>query len=112
MATKWPDGEILELLERHGFKLERQIKHMVWRNSEGKVYVCSTSPSDVFAYKKALGELKRVIGINKTEHTQGERRERKRRAKAQATSQTFTVQTSAAARPTMADQLSKLFKKE
>jgi len=108
---KWPDGEILELLEHHGFKLERQTKHMVWRNGDGKVYVCSSSPSDVYAYKKALGELKRVIGINKTEMTQGERRERKHRAKSQPAAVTFTPQSSTA-RPTMADQLANLFKKE
>jgi|SRR5271154_4478863 len=109
---KWPDGEILELLERFGFKLERQTKHMVWRNSDGKVYVCSSSPSDVYAYKKALGELKRVIGINKTEMTQGERRERKHHAKPQPASLTFSPPASAAVRPTMADQLANLFKKE
>jgi hypothetical protein len=49
------------ILRQHGFQLVRHTKHLVYRNHEGKVYVCASTPSDWRVTKKMLATLKHVI---------------------------------------------------
>ena len=49
------------LLRQHKFVLVREDKHKVYRNSEGKVYVTSATPSDWRAEFNMLTALKRCI---------------------------------------------------
>lgn len=56
-----PQVQHEKLLREHGFKLIRQSKHLVYQNPDGKVLVTSATPSDRYAWKNALGTLKRVV---------------------------------------------------
>lgn len=99
----WPDGELKRLLDDHGFVLQRQIKHMVYKNPEGVIYVCASSPSDRWAYANAVAGLKRVLGLKPEPHKPpGERRERK--AKHRRESSQYQPE-HIASRPTWKDQL-------
>jgi hypothetical protein len=103
-------GEIKQLLDEHGFVLQRQSKHAVWRNPEGKVWVCSVSPSDHRTYANALGDLKRTIGV-KTPKTPPKAREGKiRRHRRQPAPASFVEPTASVGKPTMREQLEALFK--
>jgi hypothetical protein len=49
------------LLREHGFELVRSRKHRVYQDADGRVYVVASTPSDHFAWKNALGTIKRVV---------------------------------------------------
>ncbi len=105
-----PDGEIKRLLDEHGFKLQRQSKHAVWRNPEGKVWVCSVSPSDHRTYANALGDLRRMVGGRERKPQPKPREEKVRhRRKRPAPASGLSLEPTAS-KPTMREQLEALFK--
>ena len=57
-----PVTKLERTLKEHRFVLIRQSTHRVFRNPEGRTFVCASTPSDTFRWaKNALAELKRVI---------------------------------------------------
>jgi len=53
--------QIDSLLRQHGFRLIRDTKHCVYRNPDGKIFICSKTPSDYRAGYNKLTNLKSVI---------------------------------------------------
>ena len=53
--------QLESLLRQHTFHLIRETRHLVYRNREGKVFVCSKTPSDYRASRNMLTRLKLVI---------------------------------------------------
>lgn len=53
--------QLESLLRQHNFRLIRETRHLVYRNREGKVFVCSKTPSDYRASHNMLTRLKLVI---------------------------------------------------
>ena len=49
--------QIFALVESHGFKLQRQKNHYVFKHSSGKVFVCGKTLSD----KRALMNIKKEV---------------------------------------------------
>ncbi len=74
-----PADQVLELLQSDGAVLIRGKKHEVYKLSNGQVFTRAATPSDRRAAANQLSELKRLLGLTKTEATEGARRERKAR---------------------------------
>jgi hypothetical protein len=53
--------QLEQLLHQEQFKLVSQKKHLKYKNPQGKIFIVSKTPSDVFAMKNALGDLKRIV---------------------------------------------------
>jgi hypothetical protein len=58
-----PQKQMEKLLCAHRFALVREDKHKVYKNSAGKVFVTSKTPSDRRAWANALCDLRRVIEL-------------------------------------------------
>lgn len=97
---------LLSLISAHGGKLVRSKKHQCFRFPDGRVFVISSSPSDVRAEQNQLAELKRFLGLTNHETKVGERRERK--PKRTRTKQSIRVEP-APLRKTFADDLKTLY---
>lgn len=102
-----PEIELQRLLREHGFTLERQTKHQVWKNPQGKTFVCAMTPSDKFAMQNALADLRRLVGW-KPEAKAPKPRKEYRKPHVPAAPKLDAPPTEA--RPTMADQLRSIFK--
>ena len=101
--------EILDLLNKNGFVLQRDTKHLVYRQPEtGKVFTMAKTPSDFRAYPNALRDLRRILGLDKRVATVGERREKKVRRNDCPVSVDFSSIESRITRPTFQDQLAKV----
>ena len=101
--------EILDLLDKHGFVLQRDTKHLVYRQtSSGKVFTMSKTPSDFRAYPNALRDLKRLLGLDKRVATVGERREKKVRRNDCPVTTDFSGIEARIGKPTFQDQLAKV----
>lgn len=104
-----PEVEIRQLLAEHGFVLQRETKHQVWKNPQGKIFVCSSTPSNNWAAMNALGDLRRIVGWKPQPKPKREDKPyRKRHAPLQ---QRYQNENASAARPTMREQLAEIFKK-
>jgi predicted RNA binding protein YcfA (HicA-like mRNA interferase family) len=53
--------QIVALVESHGFKLQRQKNHYVFKHSSGKVFVCGKTLSDKRALLNIEKEVIRVL---------------------------------------------------
>jgi len=53
--------KVQSLLVQYGFRLIRETRHLVYRNSEGKVFVCSKTPSDYRVSQNMLTRLRLVV---------------------------------------------------
>ena len=102
--------DIQQLLQEHKFVLQRETKHQVWKNPEGKTFVCSSTPSNNWAAMNALGDLRRVIGWKPTPKPKKEEKPYRKRHVAAAPKASFGSPT--ATRPTMREQLAAIFKKD
>lgn len=101
--------EILALLDKHGFVLQRDTKHLVYRQPEtGKVFTMAKTPSDFRAYPNALRDLKRILGLVKDTATVGERRAKKKVKRDCPVSIDFSDIEARVGRPTFQDQLAKV----
>lgn len=69
--------DAVALLKEHGFTLARTKKHKVWKHNDGRTWVMPSSPSDVYAWKNNLSELKNFLGVNPPRGRSGKRRPRK-----------------------------------
>ena len=58
-----PQKQMEKLLCAHRFALVREDKHKVYKNSAGKIFVTSKTPSDRRAWANALCDLRRVIEL-------------------------------------------------
>lgn len=108
MSIAWPNGEIKDLLDLHKFVLCREKKHQIWRNPNGLVYVLSNTPGDKWAYANALGELKRVVGYRKTPR---KTEKREKLTPVIVKKNEISVVITSISKPTLADQLKKLYDK-
>lgn len=102
--------EILDLLDKNGFVLQRDTKHLVYRQpATGKVFTMAKTPSDFRAYPNALRDLRRILGLDKRMATVGERREKKVRPKNDCpVSVNFSSIEARVSRPSFQDQLAKV----
>jgi predicted RNA binding protein YcfA (HicA-like mRNA interferase family) len=53
--------EIVSMVEKQGFALQRQKKHYVFKHPSGKVFVCGKTVSDKRAMKNIEKEVKRLL---------------------------------------------------
>lgn len=53
--------EIVSIVEKQGFVLQRQKKHYVFKHPSGKVFVCGKTVSDRRALKNIEKEAKRLL---------------------------------------------------
>lgn len=72
--------QVNSLLKEIGAKLKRRKKHEVWELPNGKTLVRSQTPSDRRSDMQDMKELRHALG-DVPEHKEGERREKKRKAK-------------------------------
>lgn len=66
--------EIQHLLKTHGAVLERKNKHPVWRFPDGRIFVHSSTPSDVRAERNNLSNLRKLLGVKRESTKNPERR--------------------------------------
>jgi len=97
--------QIERLLKEHGFVLERDTNHLVYKQvASGKTFTMSKTPSDFRAYPNALRDLKRILGF-KREVKIGERREKKRKPPESIMKFDFASVEQRVAKGSLADQL-------
>lgn len=104
-----PKAELHRLLEEHGFKLERQTNHQVWKNPEGKTFVCAQTPSDKWADANALANLRRLVGWKPEPRKPKAKREYRKRRAAPSPAPSPSATNS---RPTMAEQLRAIYREK
>lgn len=66
--------EIAEILKVHHAKLTRTNRHLVYKFPDGRMFTCSSTPSDVHAVDQQLRDLKRILGLHGVRGVAGERR--------------------------------------
>ena len=71
-----PEAEVSRLIKQHGGVLVRTKRHKVWKFPDGRVFTTAATPSDYRAYANQLTDLKRTLGLTKSEATVGARREK------------------------------------
>jgi predicted RNA binding protein YcfA (HicA-like mRNA interferase family) len=63
MAIKDNRREMLELAKKHGFVLQRETKHYVFKHVSGKVLVCSKSTRDRRNIKNIERDIRRLLSL-------------------------------------------------
>jgi predicted RNA binding protein YcfA (HicA-like mRNA interferase family) len=53
--------QIVAMVESHGFKLQRQKNHYVFKHPSGKVFVCGKTLSDKRALMNIRKEVVRIL---------------------------------------------------
>ena len=106
-----PEIEIQRLLEEHGFVLQRQTNHQVWKNPQGLTFVCAQTPSDKWAYANALSNLRRLVNWKPQPKTPKAKKEY-RKPHVPVNRTTVFSEPTRAARPSMAEQLKAIYGKK
>jgi len=57
--------DIEALIKQHGGKLVRSKRHLVYKFPDGRCFTLSSTPSDVFAERNNLTNLRRLLGIER-----------------------------------------------
>ena len=53
------------LMQRNGFTLARETKHLIWKHDTGVVMTTSKTPSDNYAIAQASRQIRRTLGTVK-----------------------------------------------
>jgi hypothetical protein len=69
--------EVERLLTEHGAVLCRTKRHNVWTFPDGRTFTTAKTTSDCMASRNSLTDLRKMLGLTKTEATEGKRREKK-----------------------------------
>lgn len=59
--------KIANLLDEAGAKVARRNKHIVYELENGRMFVMSSTPSDINSYKRAYSDLRRTAAIHRSE---------------------------------------------
>jgi hypothetical protein len=64
---RYPSGvsERIKIAESFGYALIRMKKHLVFKNSDGHIVVCSKSPSHRGSKKDFISDLRRGVKMKK-----------------------------------------------
>ena len=57
--------EMRVLMQRNGFTLARETKHLIWKHDTGVVMTTSKTPSDNYAIAQASRQIRRTLGTLK-----------------------------------------------